>query len=118
MMRRVLILFSVFLIGLSCIMSGTANAQTQVGTVQGKVVDQQGGVLPGVTVELSGPMGTKTAVTDTQGDFRFVGCDAAAYIGQDRTAGFMPQQREGRRQPGRDTWGWTSRSSRRPDRRP
>ena len=33
---------------------GMVGAQTQTGTVQGKVTDQQGAVLPGVTVTLTG----------------------------------------------------------------
>ena len=31
------------------------SAQTQTGTVEGKIADQQGGVLPGVNVTLTGP---------------------------------------------------------------
>ena len=48
-----------------------AAAQTgqMFGELVGKVTDDQGGVLPGVTVTLSGPaaMGTPTAVTNEQG---------------------------------------------------
>ena len=47
-----------------------AAAQTgqMFGELVGKVTDDQGGVLPGVTVTLSGPavMGTPTAVTNEQ----------------------------------------------------
>ena len=35
-----------------------ARAQTQTGTVEGKVTDQQGGVLPGVTMTLTGARGS------------------------------------------------------------
>ena len=47
-------------------------AQT-TGQVIGTVVDAQGGVLPGVTVTLSGPaaMGSPTAVSNEQGRYRF-----------------------------------------------
>jgi hypothetical protein len=52
-----------------------AAAQTgqTFGELVGKVTDDQGGVLPGVTVTLSGPavMGTPTAVTGTTGLYRF-----------------------------------------------
>lgn len=48
-----------------------AAAQTgqSFGELVGKVVDDQGGVLPGVTIALSGPamMGTQTAVTGANG---------------------------------------------------
>ena len=47
-----------------------AAAQTgqMFGELVGKVTDDQGGVLPGVTVTLSGPraMGTPTAVSNEQ----------------------------------------------------
>ena len=50
-----------------------AVAQQQYGTVSGTVVDNAGAILPGVTVVLSGPymQGTRTAVSDTNGRFRF-----------------------------------------------
>src|SRR6476619_1698364 len=48
-------------------------AQTQTGTVEGKVVDQQGAVLPGVNVTLTGPRGAQTTVTEAGGSFRFDG---------------------------------------------
>jgi hypothetical protein len=39
------------------------------GTIEGQVTDQNGGALPGVTLELSGPnlQGSRTATTDGQG---------------------------------------------------
>ena len=37
-----------------------AGAQSLTGSVTGKVTDQQGAVLPGVTVTLTGKMGAKT----------------------------------------------------------
>ena len=59
--------------------TGQAYAQAQTGTVEGKVVDQQGGVLPGVTVTLTGPRGAQTAVTDSEGIYRFVGVNPATF---------------------------------------
>ena len=49
-------------------------AQQQYGSIAGTVVDNQKQPLPGVTVTLSGPamQGTRVAVTDAQGRFRFV----------------------------------------------
>lgn len=46
---------------------------TQTGSISGTVVDQEGNVLPGATVTLSGPrvMGTKTYLTSETGVFRF-----------------------------------------------
>ena len=63
-------------------------AQTQTGTVEGKVVDQQGAVLPGVNVTLTGPRGSQTTVTDAEGSFRFVGVTPATYSLKAELAGF------------------------------
>lgn len=48
-------------------------AQRQTGSFSGKVTDDQGILLPGVNVTLSGPslMGTLTYTTTESGDFRF-----------------------------------------------
>lgn len=52
-----------------------ASAQTgqNFGEIVGKVADQQGAILPGVTVTLTGPaiMGAQTAVTGATGTYRF-----------------------------------------------
>jgi len=93
-MRRTSLLLSVLLLTLG-LMAGTASAQTQLGTIQGKVVDQQGAVLPGVAVTLVGPTGAKTAVTDGQGEYRFVGLPPTTYVVKVELSGFLPQQREG-----------------------
>jgi hypothetical protein len=44
------------------------------GDIVGRVTDEQGGVLPGVTVEASGPafQGVRTNVTDASGTYRLV----------------------------------------------
>src|ERR1051325_3644254 len=49
-----------------------AAAQVQNGTIGGSVKDQQGGVLPGVTATLTGVDVTRTFVTDSIGEFRFL----------------------------------------------
>ena len=68
-----------------------ASAQTQTGTVEGKVVDQQGAVLPGVNVTLTGPRGSQTAVTDATGMFRFVGVAPATYSLKADLTGFASE---------------------------
>ncbi len=76
-----------------------AAAQTgQVfGELVGKVVDAQGGVLPGVTVTLSGPavMGAQAAVTNERGLYRFPGVNTGTYTLKFELAGFAPLVREG-----------------------
>jgi hypothetical protein len=51
------------------------------GELVGKVVDDQGGLLPGVTVSLKGPalMGTSTAVTNERGLYRFPAVPSGTY---------------------------------------
>ncbi len=51
----------------------------QTGTIEGRALDAQGGALPGVTVTLTGPQGTKTAVTDADGNYRFAVLPPGAY---------------------------------------
>ena len=41
-----------------------AGAQTFTGSITGKVVDEQGGGMPGATVTLTGKTGARTTVTD------------------------------------------------------
>ena len=43
----------------------------QSGSIVGRVVDQTGAGLPGVTIELTTPNGETTAISDTRGEFRF-----------------------------------------------
>ncbi len=43
----------------------------QTGVIEGRVLDAQGGALPGATVTLAGPQGEKTAITDDAGKYRF-----------------------------------------------
>jgi hypothetical protein len=88
---------------------GLAPAVAQTGQVfgelDGKVVDAQGGVLPGVTVTLSGPaiMGSQAAVTNERGIYRFPGVNTGTYTLKFELAGFSPLIREGIVVPVRQT---------------
>ena len=44
-------------------------AQETTGTIQGRVVDAQGLAVPGATVTVTGPQGSKNTVTDADGRF-------------------------------------------------
>ncbi|MEA2490395.1 MAG: hypothetical protein QOH21_2187 [Acidobacteriota bacterium] len=57
----------------------TALAQTQSGNIFGTVTAPDGGILPGVTVTLSGVGAPQTAVTDSQGHFRFISLSPGTY---------------------------------------
>jgi len=92
-MKRTSCLVTVFLL-MASFLAGGASAQTQTGTVIGKVADQQGGVLPGVTLTLTGPRGTLTSVSEADGTFRFVGLQPATYTLKADLSGFQPQEQD------------------------
>ena len=60
------LLFSASLTFAQAVTSGT-------GAINGKVTDASDAVMPGVTVTITSPqqMGTRTAVTDADGTYRF-----------------------------------------------
>jgi len=84
-----------------------ASAQTgqMFGELVGKVTDDQGGVLPGVTVTLSGPaaMGTPTTVTNERGTYRFPAVNSGTYKLTFDMPGFAPLVRDGIVVPVRST---------------
>src|SRR4029450_10520645 len=67
-----------------------AEAQRTTGEIVGKVVDESGGVLPGVTVTLKGAgvAGTPSVVTGEAGTYRFPVLPAGTYSLQFALAGF------------------------------
>jgi hypothetical protein len=82
---------------------GGTTGQT-FGEVVGKITDDQGAVLPGVTVSLSGPavMGTPTAVSGSTGVYRFPAVPPAL-IPEIRARRFRPARRNGIVVPVRQT---------------
>ena len=84
-----------------------AAAQTgqTFGELVGKITDDQGGVLPGVTVTLSGPnvMGTPTAVSGANGVFRFPAVNTGIYTLKFDLGSFAPLVRTGIVVPVRQT---------------
>jgi hypothetical protein len=76
-----------------------ASAQSSIG---GRVTDNTGGVLPGVTVEASSPAlieGTRTAVTDGSGQYRIVDLRPGTYKVTFTLPGFGTQVRDGLQLP-------------------
>ena len=64
------------------VLAGQALAQTDTGGIEGVVRDSSGGVLPGVTVEVSSPAlieGTRAAVTEGTGNYRFLRLPVGIY---------------------------------------
>lgn len=67
------------------------------GIIAGRVVDAQGAVLPGVTVNAASPsmMGTQTVTTNEQGNYRFPAVPPGVYAVTYELAGFNTLKREG-----------------------
>src|SRR5262249_16168152 len=67
------------------------------GSINGKVADASGAVLPGVTVTASSPslMGVQTSVADTGGIYRFPALPPGTYALSYELPGFNTLKREG-----------------------
>ena len=79
------------------LLSAVAGAQQDSG-IAGLVTDTTGGVLPGVTVEVSSPAlieGVRTAVTDGQGRYNTIGLLPGTYVVTFSLPGFNTIRREG-----------------------
>jgi Carboxypeptidase regulatory-like domain len=80
--------------------ASTALAQgggaSTTGSINGKVADSSGGVLPGVTVTATSPsaMGAQTSVTDTGGNYRFPALPPGTYTVTFELPGFNTLKRE------------------------
>ncbi len=90
-MRRT---FNLALLVAFLVCAGLASAQTLTGTLTGKVTDQQGGVLPGVSVTLTGKTGAQTQVTDSQGVYRFIGLTPGSYSVKAELSGFKVREHQ------------------------
>ncbi|MEZ5419630.1 MAG: TonB-dependent receptor [Vicinamibacterales bacterium] len=87
-------------LGLSVLLaSSTAFAQVSAttGSINGKVTDTSGGVLPGVTVTASSPsmQGVRSDVTNENGEYRFPAVPPGTYKLVYELAGFGTVNREG-----------------------
>jgi hypothetical protein len=74
-----------------------AAAQTPTGKFVGKVKDDQGAPLPGVSVEATSPklVGKAVAVTDETGTYRLFTLPSGTYVITFTLQGFQPVKREG-----------------------
>jgi Carboxypeptidase regulatory-like domain len=70
---------------------------SSTGTIQGRVTDAQGAVLPGVTVTATSPaaLGAQTTVTSETGNYRFPALPPGVYAVSYELAGFNTIRREG-----------------------
>jgi hypothetical protein len=94
------------LIGLAVVgvlLAGAAPAFAQgggassTGTIQGRITDAQGAVLPGATVTATSPSmpGVQTAVSSETGNYRFPALPPGTYSLSYELSGFNPMKREG-----------------------
>jgi hypothetical protein len=92
-MARTIGLLTVLLLALAC----PAWAQVQSGSILVKVVDDQGAVVPGVTVTLTSPVLPRplVGVTDTAGVQRFSALTIGTYTIKTSLSGFQTVTREG-----------------------
>ncbi len=70
---------------------------SSTGTIQGRITDAQGAVLPGVTVTATSPslLGTQTTVSSGTGNYRFPGVPPGTYTISYELTGFNTVKREG-----------------------
>ena len=61
---------SAIIVAALLVLTGVAFAQETTGTLTGKLVDPQGLAVPGATVTVSGPQGSKSFVSDADGHFQ------------------------------------------------
>jgi hypothetical protein len=68
-----------------------ASAQFYVGRIDVTLMDQTGGRLPGVTVDITGPA-NQSAVSDAQGEAHFLNLPVGTYVVKANLAGFKPYE--------------------------
>jgi carboxypeptidase family protein len=89
-----LVVLALLLASVSAFAQGGGASTT--GSINGKVADSSGAVLPGVTVTAASPslMGVQTAVTDTGGNYRFPALPPGTYTVTFELPGFNTLKRE------------------------
>jgi hypothetical protein len=84
-----------FAVAISAFAQGGGASST--GSIQGRITDAQGAVLPGVTVTATSPSmpGAQTAVSSATGNYRFPAVPPGTYLLTYELSGFNPMKREG-----------------------
>jgi hypothetical protein len=93
-MKRI---FNGFVVLAALLVAAAASAQVQTGSILVKAVDDQGAVVPGVTVTISSPVlvsGSMTGLTDAGGVNRFPSLVPGTYTVKLELAGFQTITRE------------------------
>ncbi len=89
-MKRVIFVLALLMTSIAA----RASAQIQGGTISGTVRDEQGGVLPGVTVTAQGLDATQTFVTEAAGEYRFLNLAPGPYKVTAALQGFTTMVRD------------------------
>jgi hypothetical protein len=85
-------------VSLAAIVAAPAAAQITTGSILVRTVDEQGGMVPGVTITISSPTlvaGRATGTTDTSGSYRFPSLPPGVYTVRVELQGFQTIVREG-----------------------
>src|SRR3954451_18303482 len=93
---KVVVRFLIVVVALG--VAATARAQVQTGSILVKAVDQQGAVMPGVSITISSPVlvaGSMTGVTDAAGTYRFPSLVPGTYEVRLELSGFQSIVRQG-----------------------
>ena len=77
------------------ISASTAMAQETTGTIKGRISDPQGLAIPGATVTVTGPQGSKNAVTDAEGRFSIPFLTPGSYSVRAELQGFKAVEQKG-----------------------
>ncbi|HEY7575103.1 MAG TPA: carboxypeptidase-like regulatory domain-containing protein, partial [Thermoanaerobaculia bacterium] len=79
-----------------CLLAAPAAAQYggNTGGIFGSVVDEQGGVLPGVAVTVTGVGAPQTVYSDARGEFRIINLAPGTYVLSCALQGFSTVNRE------------------------
>jgi muramidase (phage lysozyme) len=84
-------------VALACLVfAGTARAQSGTAALYGKVTDQSGAALPGVTVTITDPAAgiTRSTVSDAEGGYQFLALPPGNYAVKAELTGFRTATRD------------------------
>jgi hypothetical protein len=84
----------VLLLALTVLAVPALRAQSTTGAIEGVVKDASGAVLPGATVEATGPAGAVRAVSDDKGEYRFPRLLPGRYKVSATLSGFSTRESE------------------------
>src|SRR5262245_28939807 len=83
-----------YVVALALAIASPAAAQIQVGSISGTLVDEQGGMLPGVTITVKGLDISQSFVTEGNGQYRFLNLAPGPYSITANLQGFTTFVRE------------------------